>query len=113
MLDWFKAIFLDGGLGHLGMVLAFTCGALWLHSVWREWSPWWESGLVMVAVLLLFAWSPVWDMVSPPAQDWQRLPDLVASTLTPAKRLWLDLVGVLAGRVAVAVVPAALMRMLS
>lgn len=105
MWDWFSALN-DGGMGLLlGAALA-TCAVTLLHRVARDNPAWWEFVLPMVGVYVLFSAYPAWELLFS-TEEWHRFPlDGEASALTYGKELWLNLWGVLTGRIAYSILGA-------
>lgn len=97
MWDWLKAIFSDGGLQHLLIVVLITIAAIAFHRYKRDYPSWWESLLVLGAVLLAWSAYPAWELIFPP-DDWHAVQfGEDVSTLTNGKEIWLNLWGVLIG----------------
>jgi hypothetical protein len=101
MWDWLTALN-DGGFQLLlGAALATVVATL-AYRWTSDYPKLWVDALVVVAVFVLFAAYPAYQLMF--GQDeWHRFSlDTQPSTLTYDKQLWLDLWGVLIGRVAYA-----------
>ena len=98
MWDWIKALF-DGGLT-LFFFAAFIAAVLtWAHEHVRPYAPWWESVLVLAGWLVVLGIYPLWNILNPP-DVWHRfVPGVEPSSFTYDKMMWVDLWGVIAGRI--------------
>ncbi|WP_199100655.1 hypothetical protein [Dyella sp. ASV21] len=110
MWDWIKALY-DGGLSWLLMVVAATCIATAIYRHVRDWRrETWEEALVLAVLLAVFCIYPVWHLATDDAVSRISI-DADPSAFTYAKMLWVNVAGVVLGRIAFSAFPALLLRL--
>ncbi|TAM57522.1 MAG: hypothetical protein EPN49_14795 [Rhodanobacter sp.] len=109
MWDWIKALY-EGGFTWFFVVMFVTCVVTGIYRHARDWrrKPW-EEAIVLAVVLLFFCVYPAWHLMMD--DDWHRsMINQDQSAFTYGKMLWVDLMGVVFGRIAFTAFPAWFLR---